>query len=105
MKKGTTIRKDKVRVYIFTTLSMMSMVMFYLLVFNNYDNPRVSGALPYLLTGNILFMFVTTMCAIAKHVYIGLSYDMDHWWVFPTIGFNGKSVYIIWLRWEIFVTY
>ena len=102
-KKGTTIRKDKVRVYIFTTLSMMSMVMFYALLTNN--SPRVSDALPYLLTGNVLFMFVTTMCAIAKHVYIGTSYDMEHVWVFPTIGFNGKSVYIIWLRWEIFVTY
>jgi len=78
--------------------------MFYSLLLNN-NSPRVTDAMPYLLTGNALFMAITTMCALAKSFYIGKSYDMDHVWIFPTIGFNGKSMYIIWLRWEIFVTY
>jgi len=104
VKRETTIRRDRVRIYIFSTMSLMSIVMFYSLLFNN-NSPRVTDAMPYLLIGNALFMAITTMCALAKSFYIGKSYDMDHVWIFPTIGFNGKSMYIIWLRWEIFVTY
>ena len=104
MRKQTTIRRDRVRICIFCTLSMMSLVMFYILL-TNAGNPRVDSALPYLLTGDIIFMGITTACTIAKSVYVGKSYDMDHVWVIPTIGFNGKSMYIIWLRFEIFVTY
>ena len=81
--------------------------MLYIALFNgpNSNNPRVHDTWAYFVMGNVLFMAITTMCALAKSFYIGKSYDMDHVWVIPTIGFNGKSMYIIWLRFEIFVTY
>lgn len=107
MKKETTIRRDRIRVFLFSGMAMLSIIMLYTLLFNGPDSrsPRVQDAWAYLVMGNVIFMAMMTMCALAKSFYIGKSYDMEHVWVFPTIGFNGKSMYIIWLRFEIFVTY
>ena len=104
MKNQAKIKRNTRRIYIFTTMSMISILIFGVLVFN-HDSPSIVNALPYLLIGDLVFMGITTMCAIGESVYVGKSYDMDHCWVFPTIGFNNKTVYIIWLRFEIFVTY
>lgn len=107
MKTGKTIKRDRVRIYLFSSMAMLSIIMLYTLLFNGPDSrsPRVQDAWSYLVMGNVIFMGITTMCALAKSFYIGKSYDMDHVWIFPTIGFNGKSMYIIWLRFEMFVTY
>lgn len=105
MKKETAIRRDRVRKGIFLGLSLFSVVMLYMTLLNGPSNPRMHDTWAYLVMGNVMFMAITTMCALAKSFYIGKSYDMDHVWVIPTIGFNGKSMYIIWLRFEIFVTY
>ena len=105
MKKETTIRKDRVRKGIFLGLSLFSIVMLYMTLLNGPSNPRMHDTWAYMVMGNVIFMAIMTMCALAKSFYIGKSYDMDHVWIWPTIGLNGKSMYIIWLRFEIFVTY
>jgi hypothetical protein len=101
------IKRNKTRKGIFLSLAMLGVIAFYMLLFIGPDNssPRMQDKWAYMVMGNVLFIGITTMCAIAKHIYIGVSYDMNHVWIFPTIGFNGKSMYIIWLRFEIFVTY
>ena len=98
-----TVRRNTIRIWIFALFSITSIITLWSLLLN--VNPRTNELFPYLLVGNVSFMGITTVCTLAKSFYIGKSYDMDHFWIFPTIGFNGKSMYIIWLRFEIFVTY
>lgn len=107
MKKERTIRRDRVRIYLFSSMAMLSIVSLYMILLNGPDsnNPRVHDTWAYMIISNVVFMSIMTVCALAKSIYIGKSYDMDHVWVWPTIGFNGKSMYIIWLRFEIFVRY
>lgn len=38
-------------------------------------------------------------------IYVGKSYDTDHFWIIPTIGFNRKSIQILWLDREIYIYY
>lgn len=107
MKKATAIKRDRVRMFLFFGMSMVSIVMLYMLLLNGPDNrsPRVQDAWAYLVIGNVMFMGISVICTLARSLYIGKSYDMEHLWLFPTVGFNEKSMYIIWLRFEIFVTW
>jgi hypothetical protein len=99
-------KRDRVRMYIFFTLSMLSIATFYWLLLNS-DRPQ-----PYLLLGNVIFMGITTICTIAKSFYFGPAYDscsMRQVWLIPTISFskpgNSNLLHIVWLRWEIYTMF